>query len=177
MTTKFSLEQLISEGAEALANKKKANKSVAKKKGKQLNPYRSTELTESPSGKFTITEVDTRMSDPYWSDIFRVLLLREVTCRCCGIIQQAPNELLMMEKAHPIHGSVMEAIGINDSKYSNLPLRTEVHKAEIPLCQHCIVEEDLTGSALANPSQTAFDFTEASNSSLLELFSEAEEAQ
>ena len=113
----------------------------AKKRGarkRKTNPFRETQARKNSSGGFDFVEVDTRLASPYWKICNRVLLVREVSCRCCGSIHSAPNETIMVRKEHPQHGVLEESISPHEATYDHLPILIEIHKGTTPFCQDCV---------------------------------------
>jgi hypothetical protein len=98
-----------------------------------------------------------RMLDGMWGEECRVLLLREIDCLGCGLIQTAPNDLLLIRKSHVKHGVHEEMIGIHGMQYEHLPIRMETHVSQVHVCQHCIHLHD-DSSGVDHSAQLSFDF-------------------
>ena len=147
------VEKLIAESKEQQAAKRKAPKL------KSINPHRVQSVVKNSNGNgYRVITEDTRLSDPHWLDQCRVLLIREVKCNQCGLIQEAPNERLMVRKTHPRHGIIEEALGIHEAQYDHLPLRVERIRSPIHLCQHCITYEQTLGNDTSHCAQQSFAF-------------------
>jgi hypothetical protein len=132
-----SKEQSLNDMVEALLASARAHQKAKTSKVNSPNPFKVNIVTQNPDGTFTTKIVDKRATDPHWTNVTRVILVRQVTCLECGRRYEAPNEQLMIRKEHKRHGVVEEALTYHDSKFNNLPIKVEYLPAYIKICHHC----------------------------------------
>lgn len=129
--------QSLNDMVEALLASARAHQKAKTSKVNSPNPFKVNVVTENPDGTFTTKIVDKRITDPHWTNVTRVILVRQVTCLECGQRYEAPNEQMMIRKEHKRHGVVEEALTYHDSKYNNLPIKVEHLPAYVKICHNC----------------------------------------
>lgn len=87
-----------------------------------------------------------------WTPEAVILIIREISCDCCGSQFTVPNDRLLLRQRNRLLGTYCKPINPPEA-YPHLPHVTEYVRSQVTDCQHCFGTAQLIRSVRNAPRQ------------------------